>query len=272
MHRIFILYLLLLIGCSGLEKAQQAKIRKGNEVKDPIVRLSSELYFTNSLPRRKEKEKYPWEERYIGSFTKITKESFRCRGSSSHGERMIINSDGLEERLVDCEGLGSHSLPVREGEEFIYDILIDLLNHVQAKNKKRVIITSGYRCPIHNRYCNHTKINASSKHQIGGEVDFYVEGMEQDVEVIVEQLIDYYKEQEPSYQQFRKVIREKNGIQYPVWSNKEISISISHYKISGDLDNAFSHPYITIDLKLDRERGERVEYSWQKANNGYMRY
>jgi len=268
----WIIYTLLFTSCSGLEKAQQAKIRKANEVKDPIVRLSNERYFASTMPRKKEREKYPWEERYVGSFTKITKESFRCRGSSSHLERKVLNSDGLEEILVDCEGLGSHSLPVKEGEEFIYETLIKLLNHVQGINHKRVIITSGYRCPIHNRFCNHTKANASSKHQIGAEVDFYVEGMENEPETVISQLISFYKEDEKSYQQFQKSIKEKNGIEYPIWSNKEISIRINHYKISNDLDNAFSHPYITIDLKFDRQGEEKVEYSWQKANNGYMRY
>lgn len=263
---------ILLVSCSGLEKTQQGKIRKANEVKDPILRFSDEYYFKETLPKKKEREKYPWEERYVGNFTKITKESFRCRGSSSHPDRKFINSDGIEEILVDCEGLGSHSLPVREGEEFIYETLLNLLNHVQKENQKRVIVTSGYRCPVHNRYCNHAKSNQTSKHQIGAEVDFYVDGMQSNPEDVVKQLIEYYQNDEPHYQQFRKMVKEKNGFQYPVWYNKEIFITINHYKISNDLDNNFSHPYITIELRIDRENESKIDYTWQQASNGYMRY
>ncbi len=270
--RPWIIALLFLSGCSSLEKSQQVKIRRANEVKDPILRLGSEYYFTSGAPRKQEREKYPWEERYIGNFTKITKESFRCRGSSSHPERKITSHDGAEEILVDCEGLGSHSLPVQDGEEFIYDTLIDLLNYIQGVNQKRVVITAGYRCPLHNRYCNQTKSNLSSKHQIGAEVDFYVDGMQEEPEIIVNQLIAYYQKEGSLYQGFRQILKEKNGIQYPVWIGKEISISINHYKISQDLDSSFSHPYITIELKIDRTTGEKIDYSWHRANNGYMRY
>jgi len=263
---------IFLVSCSGLEKAQQAKIRKINEVKDPILRRSDEYYFASASPKKKEQEKYPWEERYVGSFNKITKESFRCRGSSAHSDRKIINSDGVEESLTDCEGLGSHSLPVRDGEEFIYETLINLLNYLQREHRKRVIITSGYRCPVHNRYCNHARTNLTSKHQIGAEVDFYIDGMQTSPEEVVKKIMQYYQDDEPPYQQFRKMVKERNGVEYTTWYNKEIFININDYRISNDLDNNFPHPYITIELRIDRETETKIDYTWHQATNGYMRY
>lgn len=257
----------VVIGCSGLEHTEKQKIRSSNQSKEPILRHEGECYFAYQAPQKKLRAKYPWEEKFIGQFSRITKDSFRCRGSNINPEKKYG-----EETLTDCGGLLSHSLPVLDGEEFIYPRLIDLLNHLQKVTEKRVVISAGYRCPEHNRYVNPERRNLTSKHQIGAEVDFYIQGLEDAPEEIVKSLMKFYEEDEPQYKHFRKSIKERNGIKYPIWFNKEIFITINHFQVTQDLDSQFPHPYITIELRHDRDREQRVEYTWQKAHNGYMRY
>jgi hypothetical protein len=151
----------------------------------------------------------------------------------------------------DCDG--KHGLPIIHGQEGVYPVLIELLNEVQRLTGHRVIITSGHRCPAHNTYVNPSKENRVSKHQIGAEVDFYVQGMEESAEEVVQLLLPVVL---PPLQEQRN----------RVWGNKEILIKISRIE---DLDH--QHPYesITVQVLMDRDTKERVSYEWRKAHLDY---
>ena len=73
----------LLFGCSGIEESQQEKIKQNNAVAERIYRKSSDKFYSIDPPKQQKREKYPWEENYEGTISKITKDYFRCKGSSS---------------------------------------------------------------------------------------------------------------------------------------------------------------------------------------------
>src|SRR5690606_2499225 len=130
------------------------------------------------------------------------------------------------ERFYDCNGSEKHSLPLRDKKEFVYPILIDLLNYLQMKTEKRVVITCGHRCPDHNTYSDQSSSNRYSKHMIGAEVSFYIQGMEEEPEVILDLIQEYYKS-DKSYAnkkewiEFKTYEKEDTNVSTPPIYNKE---------------------------------------------------
>ncbi|MBI3237116.1 MAG: hypothetical protein HYZ48_05415 [Chlamydiales bacterium] len=264
---------LLLSGCSGLEKSEQGKARQLNTKAEFIHRSHDETYFTLLPPPLKEQERYPWEEAHPGAHPKITKEFFRCKGSSSNPPYF----NEKQTPLFDCAGLKKHSLPIRLDQEFIYPILIDLLNLVQTKTKSKVIITCGYRCPVHNQYADPSIANQSSKHTLGAEVDFFVEGFEKRPEEIIQILIDYYRtnplyQGDKAYCDFQRFEGKNSNVSTPAWMNQEIFIKLYKSSEGRDKDNLHPHPYISVQVRFDRDSQEKVTYSWEKAFRCYRRY
>src|ERR1700722_1356385 len=104
-----------------------------------IYRLHQESLFVPSPAVKKERIPYPWEKQNQGNVLQITKEYFRCKGSSLNPMR-TVQYKGETINRFDCGGFQKHSLPLRDGREFIYPILIDLLNYIQSKSGKRVVV------------------------------------------------------------------------------------------------------------------------------------
>jgi len=260
--------LILLIGCSGMEQSEQKKLRRLNAKGEFIHRNHDEYHYQIDTPKHRIREPYPWENGYIGQQTKISKEYFRCKGSGFNPPRSKEN-----QTYFDCGGCHTHSLPLRQGKEFIYPILIDLLNFVQEKTRSKVIITCGHRCPAHNAYAD--SLNSTSKHMIGAEVDFYVERMQEHPEEIIAILQRYYQEN-PSYthQEYLEFERSYHhlDVSVPAWYNKEILIQLYQRKEGRDYDNQHEYPYICIQVRYDKEAKERVIYSWPKAFKEFRRY
>ena len=216
--------LLFLGGCSGIERAENEKIRRRN-----------------------------------------------CKGDSSHPPL-----ENQEQELSDCEGSSRHGLPVIHGQEGVYPILIELLNHIQERTGKKVVITCGHRCPVHNTYSDPSKENLVSKHQIGAEADFYVQGLEQQPLDIIELLMAYYKETppykgDPAFETFRRYERGDVRVSVKPWFNTEIFIQLFQPHEGRDGDNSHPYPYISIQVRYDRDLKEKVVYEWKKAHLGYPR-
>lgn len=253
--------------CSGLERSEREKIRKRNCVGETIYRNHNERFFTIETPKHTQRALYPWESE--SNLPRITKDFFRCKGNPIHDP---ISNQG--ETILDCDGGNRHGLPIIQGQEGVYPILISQLNYIQKKTGKRVIITSGHRCPSHNTYVDPSPENRISKHQIGAEVDFYVQGMEDRPEEIVALLMHYYQETpgyQKEYQTFTRYDKSDAKVAIQPWMNKEIYIKL-HQKDEGrNLDNRHPHPYITIQVRYDTKKNERVVYDWQRANKGYSR-
>ena len=271
---LMVLTLFSLMGCQGVEESEYEKIRKVNAVKEPIYRYHDEVQYTIDTPIHRIREKYPWEEGMIRGHHKITKEFFRCKGNSLNAPKATLTKNYEESYHFDCGGLEEHSLPMRGDQEFIYPILIDLLNYLQEKTGCKVVITSGHRCPKHNLYLDPSKGNKLSKHLIGAEVDFFVETMEKDPEKVVKLLIEFYKEQENDfeYKTFHRYEKGDTNVSTKPWYNKEVFIKL-HKPFEGrDIDNDHSHPYISIQVRYDRQAKRRASYTWDQAFNGYLRW
>lgn len=256
---------MVLTSCSGLEQTEKEKIRRKNCTGEAIYRNHNEFFFPVRTPVHTPRNLYLWESE--ANLPRITKEYFRCKGS-------LLNPPVLhnEETYPDCDG-GLHGLPIVHGKEGVYPILTDLLNYVQKKTGKRVVITCGHRCPTHNTYADPSKENKTSKHQIGAEVDFYVQGMEDRPQEVIGLLMQYYQET-PIYQnqkdyQFIRYEKGDTRVEIQPWMNKEIFIKLQQKHEGRDGDNHHPHPYITLQVRYDKEQKDRVVYDWQKANRGY---
>ncbi len=211
---------------------------------------------------------YPWETAGAPHLRPITKEHFRCRGRRSHPPKPNHNG----ELQGDCDGYFEHGLPVRNGEEGVQPILIELLNILQEKTKNQVIVTSGHRCPKHQAYLySHPKAQAS-KHQVGAEVAFYIPNWEP--ENLIPIIENFYKshsryEQRPSYLHFKRWDKETD-VRTPPWYNEEIFIKIYQQDEGRNEDNSHPFPYLSIQVRYDMEKGEKVQYTW-KGSQEYFR-
>ncbi len=271
------LFLILLMGCSGMEQSEQDKLRRMNAKGEFIHRTEGESRYALKTPVHKVREKYPWESSYVGKHSKITKEYFRCKGSSLNPPHTDHKDPSRPANYFDCGGSQKHSLPIMEDKEFIYPILIDLLNYLQVKTDSKVVITCGHRCPVHNAYADSSSYNSNSKHMIGAEVDFYIQGMEQKPEEVVKLIMDYYKEtpfyqSDKGYQKFERLEQSGLNVSTPPWFNKEVLIKLYKKSEGRDFDNRHPYPYLSIQVRFDRDRSEKVICDWQKAFNGYRRH
>lgn len=262
---------LLSNGCNRIEENENQKIREANAKGEYIHRKQGEFNYKLEEPKQKEREKYPWEDTLIGNQLKITKEYFRCKG----GAHNPILAEGSLQR-TDCAGAQHHSLPLRNGKEFVYPILTELLNYIQEKTGKKVVITCGHRCPTHNSYADSTLHGRTSKHMIGAEVDFYVKGMEWVPERVVNVIMQYYKDQsaykgKKEFEEFKRLEGEKLLSTAP-WINKEVVVRLFKSNEGRDFDNQHPYPYLSLQVAYDRDLKEKVIYSWPKAFNGYLRY
>lgn len=268
---LLVLITLFLGGCSQ-EKKTPIIVAKPEK----ITRSSRERSLEIPPQKQLEKISYPWEEGDQTTFPKLTKEYFRCKGSSLNPVH-IVNQGKEEIRYYDCGGSQRHSLPLRDNQEFIYPLLLDLLNDIQRRSEKRVVVTCGHCCPDHNAYINPSISNQSSKHLIGAEVDFYLQGLEWEPEKVIEMIFLYYKEQ-PKYknlkefQEFKRVENGKTTVSTPPWYNKEIFIKLVKKAEGRDFDNRHPYPYITIQVRYDWDAQEAVTYSWDKAFRNFHRW
>ena len=269
-----LIFILFLNSCSSGDGPRIDSMRKQNEKGEFIYRESDEFLHKFSYPELRQIEPYPWEEKIVGNFPRITKEFFRCKGSSLNPLRVEVQEDGELVKYQDCNG--RHSLPLQDKKEFIFPILLELLNHVQKKTGKRVVVTSGHCCPKHNSYKDPSKYNRTSKHMIGAEVAFYVQGMESSPEKVLELLCSFYQESllykgNKAYEEFSTYDGPTNVSTLPV-RNKEVYIKVFKKEEGRDFDNRHSYPYISIQVRHDREEDRGVFYTWNKAYNQYYRY
>lgn len=275
MNLIILIFIFLFNSCSSIEDGQIKKIKERNERKDWIHRLANEYQYPESKLVAQIRDPYPWELGHVGVHPLITKEAFRCKGDEKNLSKV---KEGDKNVLFhDCEGSRKHSLPVRGGKEFVYPILLDLLNYVQMKTGCPVVVTSGHRCPAHHSYVDPSPYHMSSKHMIGAEVEFYVAGMENKPQEIIEHIQSYYKEtacykSDKEYVNFVRLDQVKVDVSTLPWYNKEVLIKLYQKNEGRNFDNQHLYPYISLQVRFDRERNERVIYSWEKAFNGYMRY
>ncbi len=222
-----------------------------------IERQQGEILFPPVQTVERPPPQYPWRAELERTHPRITKEHFRCRGNRARTVKIAETEDGSKVYLEDCGGITDHSLPLRNGEEYIYEALIEVLNKVQDTTGKRVIVTSGHRCPLHNTYVDHSVKNSKSKHQFGAAVTFYVEGMENQPQEVLKRILQEYPD----------LAQTDEG-----WGNKELALRIYWSHEGRDGDNGHPYPYLSVQLRFDRTTGQRVEYSWKNARQPLYRW
>ncbi len=257
---------LLFFSCTRPDEAEREKMKARNAKSEYIYRNPGDTFAPIVPPAPRFRERYSWEEEI--QLPKITREYFRCKGSRASPP--LIDPYSSEPRtLLDCD---RHGLPLIHGKEGVYPILLELLNYLQKTTGKRVIITCGHRCPTHNAYADPSKENRVSKHQIGAEVDFYVQGLEDQPEKVV-QLIQTFYQQTPrykgkgEYQSFQRYEKADARVETPPWFNKEIYIKLYKKHEGRDADNRHLYPYLSLQVRHDREKDVRVAYDWKLAKN-----
>lgn len=226
-------------------------------------------------PKIQSKKPYFWEKNHDAEIAEITKECFRCKGNALSP----FKSETVRGEVVkyhDCGGHKRHSLPLFNGKEGVYPVILDILNHIQAKTGHRVIITSGHRCPEHNTYIDPSPQNQYSKHQIGAEVDFYVQGYENNREGVLEIIKSFYTENtffqgKKDYTEFKRYEKD-DVLRHQPWMNKEIFIKFYEAYEGRNDDNRHPYPYIALQVRHDRDKNARVSYSWEQAFGNYLRY
>lgn len=269
-------FLFLVFSCSCPERSKKAEIKKKNAKAEYILRHENAYFFPIFTPSTRERELYPWEEGTSENLQKITKDFFRCRGSSLHVPITENTDQGKPVIYKDCVGGSEHGLPMIHGKEGIYPILVDLLNYIQQKTQKKVILTCGHRCLLHNKYADRSKSNSVSKHQMGAEVDFYVQGLEQHPNDVIDLIFQFYKEQKgykgnAEYQTFERHSVEDCNVSTMPWFNKEIFVKLFNESEGRDFDNRHPYPYISIQVRYDRDTKERVVYSLDKTTVGSLK-
>jgi hypothetical protein len=214
---------------------------------------------------------YPWENE--AHLPRITKEFFRCKGSSLNPP--LLDGESVTP-ILDCEGGGRHGLPIFGKKEGVYPILLDLLNYLQKKTGRRAIITCGHRCPSHNGYAEPGKDSVASKHQIGAEVDFYIQGMEDQPLEVIQLLMHYYQEtpsvsKSKDWVEFQRYTKPDSKVLVAPWFNREIFIKLYQKHEGRDRDNRHPYPYISLQVRYDSAEQKPVLFNWEKAHNGYPR-
>lgn len=265
---------LILTSCSSSETSDDAASRSRNPKGEYIYRKSNESFLNIPPAEPMPPKRYFWQSLKQQSLPKITKQHFRCKGTLLNPPK-IVKQDNSTQYIYDCGGLTTHGLPLKNGKEFIYPILIDLLNYIQDTTKKSVVITSGHRCPEHNTYVDQSVSNRYSKHMIGAEVSFYVEGLEGEPEKIVGIIKQFYASF-PEYQgkkdyEFARYEKADANVSIPPWFNKEVFIKIFSRGEGRNIDNSHPHPYLSIQVRYDPQSNEKVTYSWEKAAKNYHR-
>ena len=259
---------ILLASCSSMERSEKDKIKKSNMTYQPLVRQKHE----KSLPQGEmipiEREKYPWEKQLSGRYSPITKEHFRCKGNPLNPQIQVASETDAVRVLRDCGGIDKHSLPVKGDKEFIYPVLIEILNEIQKKTSAKVVITCGHRCAEHNSYSDQSPTGKFSKHMIGAEVDFYVEGYENKPQEILQVVRQFYLEN-PRYQGLKEFQIFNKATANKI-ENKEIAVTINPKNEKRDYDNRHPYPYLTLDLKYDFDSKKKVEYTWKEAHSNIM--
>lgn len=268
-QKIYFLLLLLLVSCEGKPISIDSKVKA-----ERICRRSDQYQIALAPPEKRKRELYPWESPSSHNLPVITKEYFRCKGSSLNPVR-LVSENGNTVRYYDCGGGEKHSLPLRDGKEFIYPILIDLLNYIQERTGSKVVITCGHRCPEHNVYSDPSPASQYSKHMIGGEVSFYVQGMEERPEEVVAMIKSYYEQ--PRYKdkgEYEFLRYDKDDVQLATrpWFNKELFVKLFTKKEGRNVDNRHPYSYISVQVRYDEDLKQRVNYAWDKAHNNYHRW
>ncbi len=109
---------------------------------------------------------------------------------------------------------------------------------------------------------------------IGAEVDFYIEGLENQPLPLIPLIQQYYAETFPDnkeYTLFERYEKEGLNVSTPPWYNKELFIKLYLEHEGRDCDNTHPYPYLGIQVRTDRDSNAKVTFDPKQAQN-YLRH
>lgn len=238
------LLLLLLMSCSSKETNYSKRLKESNLQIDKIgskgrVELPTTTFKEMAPPH------FPWEGSATRRLPPITKEYFRCKGNPLNPKKKWLNERGQTEEISDCGGYEEHGLPVANGKEEIPQALVDLLNNLQKKLDRRVVITSGHRCSKHNRYVDPSKENKTAKHLLGTEVSFYVEDYERRPQEVLKALFSLFPKET-----FKQGAESLDVAAKP-WYSQDLMIKLYNQDEGRNFDNRHPYPYLSVQTRKD---------------------
>lgn len=271
------LFLLCMTSCLEWQDPFKGRQRYQNQMAEYIERSHGETLYTAEQPEIQPPLETPWN---TTSFTKnrplpITRHFFRCRGNTLHPPRILSRDEKNKFTLLDCGGYGEHSLPLRENEEWIAPILIELLNDIQDKTNKQVVITSGHRCPTHQKYIELPHDPRANKHQIGAAATFYVTGFEESPETILDLIVAFYQgPHDAPYSPQEKTFTAipSSSPDRRILQNKEIRITIYHKEAAREGDQDHPYAYLVLEVLYDRQKQEPITTPTEQATKNYWRW
>lgn len=269
-------FLLVATGCSTSDEIDADNIMLRNQKGEFIFRQADEILYPIQPPEKAPAISYPWSNDVSSRHPKITKEYFRCKGSPLNPPHTTVK-EGETQKVYDCGGTQKHSLPLRDGKEFVYPVLLELVNYIQDETGHKLVVTCGHRCPEHNAYADTEPFSQYSKHMIGAEASFYVQGLEDKPDAIVDLIVKYYKnhpafKDKKDYTDFKRYEKGNTNTAIKPWYNKEVFIKIYGSGEGRNYDNRHPYPYVSIQVRHDRDLNENVTYSWDKAFRNYHRW
>ena len=81
---------------------------------------------------------------------------------------------------------------------------------------------------------------------------------------MIDALLTYYKES-------LKRSETLSTSSTPSWYNKEVAITLYQETEGRDFDNSHSYPYISIQVRYDKDNRRPVQYNWHQAQNGFVK-
>lgn len=238
------------------------------EVGEYLFREEKELYAPLSPLKERILAPYPWQSKNPDELSPITKYHLRCRGTIT---RPLKKAKSGEVYLEDCNGSLAHSLPIKNGQEYVAPILLTLLNYLQQTLKKPVVITSGHCCPTHQKYLMGSPHITPSKHLTGEEVRFYVKDFEEKPYQVLTQIQKFYSNEGPLLRNFERYPLSKTDVSTEPWLNKEIFIKFFKTHEGRNEDNQHPYPYFSIQVRWDRSKNEWISVNWKEVES-YYRY
>lgn len=176
MRAFFILWLLL-AGCGGFEESEKEKWMRSYRKHTPLERGALEEHLSEKNSHISEhKPIYFWREH--SSSVSITQDHFRCMGSVINPPRVVRNRQGQLMTLLDCGGAKEHSLPLKDQQEYINPMILELCVDLCEKTDSQIDILAGHLCQAHARYLDYFESDKAWKHAMGEAVQFCVRGFE----------------------------------------------------------------------------------------------
>ncbi|MDA8773528.1 hypothetical protein N9N03_00150 [Chlamydiia bacterium] len=181
----------------------------------------------------------------------LSRYDFCCRGCMSNPIREIM-SNGRNINATDCDGNNDHSLPLKNGEEWVHEDLISILNTLYEETTIRPIVDIGHCCPKHLTYLYGDHTPTVRKHLMAAQAIFHM-----NTDININKIIEILNQKLYSKKPLKK---DHEGD----FSNQYIQIKTKEHPIRKD-----DHEYICLTIKKYQKTNKTVSFDWTSYKSIY---